>query len=69
MRKPWRGSGLGMAMLQHAFWRFAARGLRRVETGVDADNATNATGLYERAGMRPERAYVFCARTLRPAGR
>lgn len=68
VRKPWRGSGLGMALLQHAFQRFHARGLRRVELGVDAGNATNATGLYERAGMHAERAYVFSARTLRPAG-
>ena len=68
VRRPWRGSGLGMAMLLHAFGRFAARGLRRVELGVDADNATNATGLYERAGMHAARAYVFSARTLRAAG-
>lgn len=67
VRRPWRGSGLGMALLLHAFQRFHARGLRRVELGVDADNTTKAAGLYERAGMHAERAYVFSARTLRPA--
>jgi len=67
VRKPWRGGGLGMALLHHAFGRFAARGLRRVELGVDADNP-NATRLYERAGMHAERAYVFSARTLQAGG-
>lgn len=48
---PWRRRGLGLALLQHAFDEFYRRGQRRVALGVDAQNPTGATRLYERAGM------------------
>jgi mycothiol synthase len=51
VRKPWRRRGLGLALLRHAFREFHGRGERRVGLGVDAENATGATLLYERAGM------------------
>jgi mycothiol synthase len=51
VRKPWRRRGLGLALLQHAFGEFYRRGKRRVTLGVDAENPTGATRLYERAGM------------------
>ena len=47
-----RGRGIGAALLRRSFASFAARGLRRVRLNVDAENATGATGLYERVGMR-----------------
>ena len=49
---PWRGRGLGAALLQRSFATFAGRGIRRVILNVDAENTTGATALYERAGMR-----------------
>jgi mycothiol synthase len=49
--RPWRKRGLGLALLQHAFGEFYRRGQRRVGLGVDAQNLTGATRLYERAGM------------------
>src|SRR5207244_5091442 len=52
VRKPWRGRGLGLALLRHSFADFAARGATRVGLGVDAENTTGAVRLYERAGMR-----------------
>jgi mycothiol synthase len=52
VRKPWRKRGLGLALLQHAFGEFYRRGETRVALGVDAQNPTGATRLYERAGMR-----------------
>jgi mycothiol synthase len=52
VRKPWRKRGLALALLQHAFGEFYRRGKRRVALGVDAENPTGATRLYERAGMR-----------------
>jgi len=52
VRKPWRKRGLGLALLQHAFGEFYRRGETRVALGVDAENSTGATRLYERAGMR-----------------
>jgi mycothiol synthase len=49
--KPWRKRGLGLALLHHAFGEFYRRGQPRVALGVDAQNPTGATKLYERAGM------------------
>lgn len=50
--RPWRGRGLGMALLRHAFGAFFARGIHTIGLGVDAQSPTGATRLYERAGMR-----------------
>jgi mycothiol synthase len=52
VRKPWRQRGLGLALLSHAFVEFHRRGEPHVGLGVDAENPTGATRLYERAGMR-----------------
>ena len=52
VRKPWRRRGIALALLRHAFGEFYRRGKRSVALGVDAENPTGATRLYERAGMR-----------------
>jgi ribosomal protein S18 acetylase RimI-like enzyme len=52
VRKPWRKRGIGLALLRHAFGEFYRRGEPHVGLGVDAQNPTGATRLYERAGMR-----------------
>jgi ribosomal protein S18 acetylase RimI-like enzyme len=52
VRAPWRGRGLGLALLEHAFAAFAARGFSAVILGAEADSPTGANRLYERAGMR-----------------
>jgi mycothiol synthase len=52
VRRPWRRQGLGLALLHHAFAELYRRGHKVVGLGVDADNPTGATRLYERAGMR-----------------
>ena len=44
--------GVGDALLRHAFGELYRRGARRVGLGVDAENPTGATRLYERVGMR-----------------
>jgi len=51
VRKPWRRRGLGLALIHHAFTEFWTRGQRTIGLGVDAQNPTGATRLYERAGM------------------
>jgi mycothiol synthase len=51
VRKPWRKRGLGLALLRHTFGEFYRRGQSRIALGVDAENPTGATRLYERAGM------------------
>jgi mycothiol synthase len=52
VRRPWRGRGIGTALLQHAFAVYYDRAVPRVSLGVDAENPSGATRLYERAGMR-----------------
>jgi mycothiol synthase len=39
-------------LLQHVFVEFRRRGEAHVGLGVDTENPTGATRLYERAGMR-----------------
>ena len=51
VRKRWRKRGLGLALLHHAFGDWYRRGVTTVGLGVDAQNPTGATRLYERAGM------------------
>jgi mycothiol synthase len=52
VRPAWRGRGLGLALLRESFERFRQTGETTVALGVDAENPTGATRLYERAGMR-----------------
>jgi GNAT superfamily N-acetyltransferase len=49
---PYRGRGVGSALLRRSFSMLADRGVRRVLVSVDAANPTGATGVYERVGMR-----------------
>jgi ribosomal protein S18 acetylase RimI-like enzyme len=51
VRPAWRGRGLAKALLLHSFREFHRRGKRRVGLGVDSQNATGATRLYESIGM------------------
>lgn len=61
VRRAWRGRGLGLALLKHAFAQLHRRGKRQVGLAVDSQSLTGATRLYERAGMhvaRDARSYV-----------
>jgi len=58
VRRPWRGRGLGRALLLHSFGALYERGLRRMYLGVDSTNPTGAMRVYESAGMRPSRRHV-----------
>ena len=64
VRRPWRGRGLGKALLHRTFAEFWRRGLTRVSLGVDAESPTGATKLYERVGMTVESATVIYERSL-----
>ena len=66
VRRPWRGRGLGEALLRHSFGEFYRRGQRTVALGVDSQNLTGATRLYARVGMRVERQYDICEKALQP---
>jgi len=66
VRRPWRQHGLGLALLQQAFVAFSERSERRIGLGVDSQNLTGATRLYERAGMHVQTSIVICEKELRP---
>lgn len=63
--RPWRRVGLGKALLQHSFGEFYRRGTRNVGLGVDAQNLSGATRLYERVGMHVVRVYINYEKELR----
>ncbi len=66
VRRPWRGRGLGKALLLHAFADFRRRGLERCALGVDAASPTGATRLYEGVGMRATQEHTVFQKELRP---
>jgi ribosomal protein S18 acetylase RimI-like enzyme len=66
VRKSWRRRGLGMALLLHAFNAFHQRGKARAGLAVDATSLTNATRLYEKAGMSVTQQYDTYDLELRP---
>ncbi len=55
VRRPWRGRGLGRALLLHEFAELRRRGLQLAYLGVDADNPTGAMQLYLSAGLESKR--------------
>ena len=63
--RPWRRAGLGKALMLHSFGEFYRRGTRTVGLGVDAQNLTGATRLYERVGMHVARVYINYEKELR----
>ena len=63
-RRAYRRKGLGEALLRHAFRELYRCGARQVGLGVDAENPTGATRLYERVGMRVASAADVYAKTL-----
>lgn len=65
VRRPWRGRGLGLALLRHAFGAFYERGVRQVRLSVDDQSRTGATRLYERAGMATIQRYHIYRKNLR----
>lgn len=66
VRRAWRRRGLGLALLHHAFRTLYRREQRRVTLGVDSQNTTGATRLYERAGMHAAHQYDNYEKVLRP---
>jgi mycothiol synthase len=63
--RPWRGRGLGRALLLWAFAALRDRGHTTVVLGVDAQNPTGAFHLYESVGMSVSRTMEFFEKELR----
>ncbi len=59
VRRPWRGRGLGRALLLHECAELRRRGLPRAYLGVDEANPTGALHLYESAGFEPRRGATY----------
>lgn len=66
VRRPWRKKGLGIALLHHSFREFYKRDLKTIGLGVDAENPTGATRLYQRAGMYIASEFLTYEKELRP---
>ena len=66
VRRPWRKRGLGEALLYTSFGEFYRRGMKTIGLGVDAQNPTGATRLYQKAGMYPASEFVTYEKELRP---
>lgn len=64
--REWRGKGLASALLKAAFCVYWRRGVRVVALGVDSQNPTGATHVYEAAGMRAASSAVVFKKVLRP---
>lgn len=68
VRRPWRKHGLGQALLLQSFGEFYKRGTKTIGLGVDAQNPTGATRLYQKVGMYIASEHVTYEKELR-AGR
>jgi mycothiol synthase len=64
VREPWRGRGLGSALLQGIFALLAGRGYPFARLFVDSQNETGALGLYRKAGMRVARRFETFEKTF-----
>jgi mycothiol synthase len=68
VRRPWRGKGLGVALMHHSFGEFYKRGTTTIGLAVDSANLTGATRLYQRAGMSVAGEFAMYEKELRPGG-
>jgi GNAT superfamily N-acetyltransferase len=66
VRRPWRRTGVALALLHHAFAEFRARGRTSAALGVDAQSLTGATRVYEKAGMHVKHRFALFEKELRP---
>jgi mycothiol synthase len=65
VRRRWRKRGLGEALLYYSFGEFYRRGMKTIGLGVDAQNPTGATRLYQKAGMYTASEFVTYEKELR----
>jgi mycothiol synthase len=66
--EPYRGRGIGAALLRRSFAVLAGRGATQVRLNVDAENESGATRLYTSAGMTERRRFHVYEKRVRTAG-
>lgn len=66
VRRKYRRRGIALALLKHSFGVFYQMGKPRAGLGVDGQNLTGATRLYEKAGMHIELQQDTYELELRP---
>lgn len=64
VRTDQRGTGVAGALLRSAFAGLRERGMPRAMLGVDSENATGATRLYEGVGMRVQQELAAWGRDI-----
>lgn len=64
VRKAYRGTGVGRALLLSCFQRMQSAGMDSVSLDVDADNPTGATGLYRSVGLEERDRVTVYAKPL-----
>jgi mycothiol synthase len=64
VRKPWRGRGIGVALMLAAFATLRERGQTVARLYVDAQNITGAVRVYEAAGMHVDRRFDVMEKPL-----
>jgi mycothiol synthase len=63
-RPPWRGRGLGTALLRRTVQAMQADGLEVAALAVDSENGTGALALYEREAFRTTRRKIAYVREI-----
>lgn len=58
VRRPWRGRGIGLALLHTVFGELYKLAVPHVGLEVDAQNPSGALRLYERAGMHVQERFT-----------
>jgi mycothiol synthase len=66
-RRAWRRKGLGAALIGRSLMALRERGMTSAALGVDAENASGAPGLYERAGFEVHDRFTAWRRPLQEA--
>lgn len=59
-RRPWRRQGVARALIAHSLRALKERGMQHAALGVDTQNTSGATRVYEAMGFRPVRiSYTY----------
>ena len=64
VRPPWRGRGLGEALLKRSLDSFRECGIPYATLDVDTENTSGAVRLYTQAGMRPRPSFTIWEQPL-----